>query len=104
MLGQLGKRVQHALRAYTPRDQKAVQAATATFRPNPTLDTAQVITELDLGETLVSFLDEKGALAMVERAFVLTPGSRIGALDHAERRTVIAASIVHPGVCNGGGS
>ncbi|HEY4317028.1 MAG TPA: DUF853 domain-containing protein [Herbaspirillum sp.] len=94
VLGQLGNRVQHALRAYTPRDQKAVQAAAATFRPNPALDTAQVITELGVGEALVSFLDEKGAPAMVERAFVLTPGSRIGALDDAERRDVMAASIV----------
>ena len=94
VLGQLGNRVQHALRAYTPRDQKAVQAAASTFRPNPALDTAQVITELGVGEALVSFLDEKGAPLMVERAFVLTPGSRIGALDDAERRAVIAASIV----------
>ena len=94
VLGQLGNRVQHALRAYTPRDQKAVQAAASTFRPNPALDTAQVITELGVGEALVSFLDEKGAPVMVERAFVLTPGSRIGALDDAERRAVITASIV----------
>jgi DNA helicase HerA-like ATPase len=94
VLGQLGNRVQHALRAYTPRDQKAVQAAAGTFRPNPALDTAQVITELGVGEALVSFLDAKGAPAMVERAFVLTPASQIGALDEAERRTVIAASIV----------
>jgi DNA helicase HerA-like ATPase len=94
VLGQLGNRVQHALRAYTPRDQKAVQAAAGTFRPNPALDTAQVITELGVGEALVSFLDAKGAPTMVERAFVLTPGSQIGALDDAERRTIIAASIV----------
>lgn len=94
VLGQLGNRVQHALRAYTPRDQKAVQAAATTFRPNPQLDTAQVITELGVGEALVSFLDSNGAPAMVERAFVLTPGSQIGALDDAERRAVIAGSIV----------
>ena len=94
VLGQLGNRVQHALRAYTPRDQKAVQAAADTFRPNPALDTAQVITELGVGEALVSFLDAKGAPTMVERAFVLTPGSQIGALDEAERRAIIAASIV----------
>jgi DNA helicase HerA-like ATPase len=94
VLGQLGNRVQHALRAYTPRDQKAVKAAADTFRPNPALDTAQVITELGVGEALVSFLDEKGRPNIVERAFILPPASRIGPLDAAERRAVIAASLV----------
>lgn len=94
VLGQLGNRVQHALRAYTPRDQKAVQAAAETFRPNPALDTAQVITELEVGEALVSFLDEKGRPMMVERAFVLAPASQIGPLTDVERKAVMAASIV----------
>lgn len=94
VLGQLGNRVQHALRAYTPRDQKAVKAAADTFRPNPALDTAQVITELGVGEALVSFLDEKGRPNIVERAFVLPPASRIGPIDPAERKAVIARSLV----------
>ncbi|WLI90343.1 DUF853 domain-containing protein [Massilia sp. R2A-15] len=94
VLGQLGNRVQHALRAYTPRDQKAVKAAADTFRPNPALDTAQVITELGVGEALVSFLDEKGRPNIVERAFVLPPASRIGPVDPAERQAVIAKSLV----------
>ncbi|MEO8171169.1 MAG: helicase HerA-like C-terminal domain-containing protein [Oxalobacteraceae bacterium] len=94
VLGQLGNRVQHALRAYTPRDQKAVRAAAETFRPNPALDTAQIITELGVGEALVSFLDEKGRPNMVERAFILPPASQIGPISAAERRTVMAASVV----------
>ncbi|RSZ55904.1 DUF853 domain-containing protein [Massilia atriviolacea] len=94
VLGQLGNRVQHALRAYTPRDQKAVKAAADTFRPNPALDTAQVITELELGEALVSFLDEKGRPNMVERAYILPPASQIGPIDDAERRRAMAQSVV----------
>ncbi|HJV84359.1 MAG TPA: DUF853 domain-containing protein [Noviherbaspirillum sp.] len=94
VLGQLGNRVQHALRAYTPRDQKAVQAAAETFRPNPKLDTAQAITELAVGEALVSFLDEKGRPNVVERAFVLPPASQIGPITDAERRDVMANSVV----------
>lgn len=94
VLGQLGNRVQHALRAYTPRDQKAVKAAADTFRPNPALDTAQVITELELGEALVSFLDEKGRPNMVERAYILPPASQIGPIDEAERRHAMAQSVV----------
>jgi DNA helicase HerA-like ATPase len=94
VLGQLGNRVQHALRAYTPRDQKAVKAAADTFRPNPSLDTAQVITELGVGEALVSFLDEQGRPNIVERAYVLPPASRIGPLNAAERQSVIAQSLV----------
>lgn len=94
VLGQLGNRVQHALRAYTPRDQKAVQAAAETFRPNPALDTAQVITELAVGEALLSFLDDKGRPGIVERAFILSPASQIGPLNDTERNAVIAASIV----------
>ncbi|ABR90060.1 Uncharacterized conserved protein [Janthinobacterium sp. Marseille] len=94
VLGQLGNRVQHALRAYTPRDQKAVQAAAQTFRPNPALDVVQVITELGVGEALVSFLDEKGRPTIVERGFVLPPASQIGPITEAERTALIASSVV----------
>jgi DNA helicase HerA-like ATPase len=94
VLGQLGNRVQHALRAYTPRDQKAVQAAAETFRPNPQLDTAQAITELGVGEALVSFLDEKGRPHAVERAFIVPPASQIGPISDAERSEIIANSLV----------
>jgi uncharacterized protein len=94
VLGQLGNRVQHALRAYTPRDQKAVQAAAETFRPNPQLDTAQAITELGVGEALISFLDEKGSPCMVERGFIVPPVSQIGPISDAERSEIIANSIV----------
>ncbi|WP_343586564.1 helicase HerA-like C-terminal domain-containing protein [Herbaspirillum sp.] len=94
VLGQLGNRVQHALRAYTPRDQKAVQAAAETFRANPRLDTAQAITELAVGEALVSFLDEKGRPNVVERGYVLPPASQIGPVTDDERRALMAASLV----------
>ncbi|MBP1316710.1 DUF853 domain-containing protein [Herbaspirillum huttiense F1] len=94
VLGQLGNRVQHALRAYTPRDQKAVQAAAETFRPNPMVNTAQAITELGVGEALVSFLDEKGRPNMVERGYVLTPASQIGPISVEERHALIASSLV----------
>ena len=94
VLGQLGNRVQHALRAYTPRDQKAVQAAAQTFRPNPDLDVAQVISELGVGEALVSFLDEKGRPEPVQRAFILPPASRIGPITAEERRALMDASLV----------
>ena len=95
VLGQLGNRVQHALRAYTPRDQKAVKVAATTLRANPALDTATAITELAVGEALVSFLDEKGRPAIVERAWILAPGSRIGPASAEERKATIAASPVH---------
>lgn len=94
VLGQLGNRVQHALRAYTPRDQKAVQAAAATFRANPALNTAQAISELGVGEALVSFLDDKGRPNIVERGFILPPASQIGPLTDDERKQLIATSIV----------
>jgi DNA helicase HerA-like ATPase len=94
VLGQLGNRVQHALRAYTPRDQKAVQTAADTLRPNPKIDTQKAITELGVGEALVSFLDEKGRPTPVERAFVLPPASRIGAITPEERAAVMKASPV----------
>ena len=94
VLGQLGNRVQHALRAFTPRDQKAVKAAAETMRANPKLDTEKAILELGVGEGLISFLDEKGRPGMVERAFVLPPASRIGPVTGDERRATIAASPV----------
>jgi DNA helicase HerA-like ATPase len=94
VLAQLGNRVQHALRAFTPRDQKAVQAAAQTFRPNPALDTAQVITELGKGEALVSFLEGNGTPAMVERVMIRPPTARIGPITPDERKAIIAASPV----------
>jgi DNA helicase HerA-like ATPase len=94
VLGQLGNRVQHALRAFTPRDQKAVKTAAETLRPNPTLDTVQVISELAVGEALVSCLDPKGSPTMVERAWILPPASRIGPLTPAERGGVVGASVL----------
>jgi DNA helicase HerA-like ATPase len=94
VLGQLGNRVQHALRAFTPRDQKAVKAAAETMRANPKLDTEKAITELGVGEGLISFLDEKGRPTVVERAYVLPPASRIGPITAEERQAVISASPV----------
>ncbi len=94
VLGQLGNRVQHALRAFTPRDQKAVKAAATTMRPNPGVDIETAITELGVGEALVSFLDEKGRPMPTERAFILPPGGQIGAIDDAERKAIIDGSIV----------
>ena len=94
VLGQLGNRVQHALRAFTPRDQKAVVTAAETLRPNPAFDAVTAITELGVGEALVSFLDEKGRPSIVERAFILPPASRIGPLNGEERQTVIESSLV----------
>ena len=95
VLGQLSNRVQHALRAFTPKDQKAVKAAAETMRANPKLNTAQVIMELEVGEALVSVLDEKGRPGMVERAFVVPPGSHLGPLEDAERRKVIQSSTIY---------
>ncbi|NVO16028.1 MAG: DUF853 family protein [Rhodoplanes sp.] len=92
VLAQLGNRVQHALRAFTPRDQKAVRSAAETFRPNPKLDTAQVITELGKGEALVSFLEGNGTPSMVERALIRPPSARIGPLTPQERQAILAAS------------
>src|SRR5436853_4867930 len=94
VLGQLGNRVQHALRAFTPRDQKAVKATAETMRANPKIDTEREITELGVGEGLISFLDEKGRPNVVERAYVLPPASRIGPISADERRAVMAASPV----------
>ncbi len=89
ILGQLGNRVQHALRAYTPKDQKAVKAAAETFRSNPAFDTTDAIMNLETGEALVSFLDPKGAPSMVERARILFPLSQIGAINEAQRKEII---------------
>ncbi len=95
ILGQLGNRVQHALRAFTPRDQKAVQAAAQTMRGNPKFDAVTAITELGVGEALVSFLDEKGRPNMVDRAIIFPPASRLGPLTADERKGVITASPLH---------
>ena len=95
VLGQLGNRVQHALRAFTPRDQQAVKTAAETMRPNPAFDAVQVITELGVGEALISFLDEKGRPTEVERAFVVAPGSRIGPMNNDERAAAIKASTLY---------
>jgi DNA helicase HerA-like ATPase len=95
VLAQLGNRVQHALRAFTPRDQKAVKTAAETMRPNPAFDAAAAITEMGVGEALLSFLDEKGRPAQVERAFVIAPGSRLGVLTDAERQAAIRASTIY---------
>jgi DNA helicase HerA-like ATPase len=94
VLGQLGNRVQHALRAFTPRDQKAVKAAAQTMRANPAVDTETAITELSVGEALISLLDEKGRPSMVERAAIMPPASRIGPLTDAERAAVIKSSVI----------
>ena len=94
VLGQLGNRIQHALRAFTPRDQKAVKTAAETMRPNAGLDIAQAITELAVGEALVSLLDDKGRPSPTERAWMLAPGSRIGPITPDERRALMQASLV----------
>ncbi len=94
VLGQLGNRVQHALRAFTPKDKKAVKTAAETLRTNPQLDTVTAITELAVGEALVSFLDPKGTPNIVERAWVRPPASRIGPLTPAERAAIMGASLV----------
>ena len=95
VLGQLGNRVQHALRAFTPRDQKAVKTAAETMRPNPAFDAAAAITELGVGEALISFLDEKGIPAQVERGFVIAPCSRLGMLTDSERSAIIENSTIY---------
>ena len=94
ILGQLGNRVQHALRAYTPKDQKAVRAAAETFRANPAFKTEDAIMELGTGEALVSFLDEKGAPSVVQRAKILFPLSQIGAISEAQRKQLISSSMI----------
>ncbi len=94
VLAQLGNRVQHALRAFTPRDQKAVKAAASTMRVNPKLDAETAIGELAVGEALVSLLDEKGRPCVTERAFVLPPGSQIGPITPEQRKALLASSLV----------
>ncbi|MGH8751425.1 MAG: helicase HerA-like domain-containing protein [Burkholderiales bacterium] len=95
VLGQLGNRVQHALRAFTPRDEKAVKSAATTMRANPKLDVEKVITELGVGEALVSFLDEKGRPAVVERAFIIPPQSKIGPAGDDKQKEIIRGSAVY---------
>ena len=95
ILGQLGNRVQHALRAYTPKDQKAVKTAADTFRPNPDFKTDEAIMNLETGEALVSFLDEKGAPSIVERAKILFPLSQIGAISEGQRSDIIKRSDIY---------
>jgi hypothetical protein len=94
ILGQLGNRVQHALRAYTPKDQKAVKTAAETFRANPSFKTDEAIMNLETGEALVSFLDEKGAPSVVERAKILFPLSQIGAITEGQRNDIIKQSRI----------
>ena len=94
ILGQLGNRVQHAVRAFTPKDQKAVKAAAQTFRANPEVNVEQVILELGVGEGLVSFLDEKGTPAMVERALICPPRSQIGPITQEQRQQIMRDSLV----------
>ncbi len=95
ILGQLGNRVQHALRAYTPKDQKAVKTAADTFRANPNFKTDEAIMNLETGEALVSFLDEKGAPSVVERAKILFPLSQIGAISESQREQIIKSSRIY---------
>lgn len=94
ILGQLGNRVQHALRAFTPRDQKAVQAAAETFRANPKLNTEAVLTELGVGEALVSLLDAQGQPTVVQRAFIVPPRSQVGPITLQQRQAIMQNSIV----------
>ena len=94
VLGQLGNRVQHALRAFTPRDQRAVRAAAETFRANPKLDVSEAITQLGVGEALVSTLHDKGVPSIVERTLIRPPSSRIGPATAEERRAVMSRSPV----------
>jgi len=95
VLGQLGNRVQHALRAFTPRDQKAVKTAAQTMRANPAFNTEQVIQELGTGEALISFLDEKGSPSIVQKCSVIAPGSRLGPATPAEQDAMIKQSILY---------
>jgi DNA helicase HerA-like ATPase len=95
VLGQLGNRVQHALRAFTPKDQKAVRSAAETFRPNPEFKVEDVITELGVGVGLVSFLDEKGIPGIVEMAKIVPPQSQIGPITPDERRQIIRQSVIY---------
>jgi hypothetical protein len=95
VLGQLGHRVQHALRAFTPRDQKAVKAAAQTFRQNPAIDVERAITDLGVGEALVSFLDEKGRPGIVDRALIYPPQSQLVPLAPAQRDSIVKQSTLY---------
>ena len=95
VLGQLGNRVQHALRAFTPKDQKAVKAAAQTFRENPGLDVEKAITELGVGEALVSFLDDKGVPSAVQRGLICPPGSFIGPIAASDRERLVRSSLTY---------
>jgi len=94
ILGQLGNRVQHALRAYTPRDRKALKAAAETFRPNPDFDTEEVIPQLGVGEALVSTLESKGVPSVVQRTLIRPPSSQLGPITDAERKAIISGSPI----------
>ena len=94
VLGQLGNKVQHALRAFTPREQKAVKAMAETFRPNPDVDVETAVTDLGVGEALLSLLEADGSPSMVQRAFIVPPHGHIGAIAPEQRQQVIAASLV----------
>jgi uncharacterized protein len=94
VLGQLGNRVQHALRAFSPQDQKAVRAAAQTMRDNSQLDEETIITELGVGEALISMLDEKGRPSVVERAFIIPPNAQIGPVSADERQKIILSSLL----------
>ena len=94
VLSQLGNRIQHALRAYTPREQKAVKTAADTFRPNPEFDCAEAITQLGVGEALVSTLEAKGVPSMVQRTLIRPPAGRMGPITDAERAKLVAMSPV----------
>jgi len=94
VLGQLGNRIQHALRAFTPRDQKAVRAVAETMRPNPAIDLASAILELGVGEALLSLLDEKGVPGVTQRAWILPPGSQLGPIEPEERKRLIRGSLL----------
>lgn len=95
VLGQLGNRVQHALRAFTPRDQKAVKSAAETFRSNPDLDVETTITQLGVGEALISLLDEKGTPGIVDQALICPPRSQIGPITDAQRQSIIQSSVLY---------
>ena len=95
VLAQLGNRIQHALRAYTPKEMKAIKVAAQSFRPNPDFDTETVITELGTGEALVSFLNEKGQPSVVERTFILSPQSSFDLLNESEQLALVTTSPFH---------
>ena len=94
-MAQLGNRVQHALRAYTPKEMKAIKVAAQSFRPNPEFDTETVLTELGTGEALVSFLNEKGQPSVVERSYILSPQSSFDLLNESEQLALITSSPFH---------